>query len=353
MKKDRIHYISILSIVSAFAVVFLHANGCFWAYSEKQYWFSANIIECLMYFAVPVFFMISGATLIDYREKYSTKEYFIKRIKKTVIPFLVWSIIGIIFRIIEGWIQIKEVSFKGIFEMILNSECVGIYWFFGALFGIYLCIPVLSAIPQNMRKSIFTYIAVGAFVINSLLPFIGTLINFNYSKLDPEDRIYFGIGIGYLLYVVLGYLLHEYNMSRKMTVIIYILGIIGLFMHLLGTYRLSTQAGEIVETYKGYNNVPCILYSIAVFVFFKNLIIKLSNNKKANSVIIWMDKRLGSYTFSIYLLHWYFMEVAIKLLKLDGFSLIYRLGAPIIIVILCIVITKVIRRIPGMKWLLP
>lgn len=64
MKKKE--YLTILSVISAIAVVMLHTNGCFWRFSYERYWFTANIIESVMYFAVPVFFMISGATLLDY-----------------------------------------------------------------------------------------------------------------------------------------------------------------------------------------------------------------------------------------------------------------------------------------------
>ena len=84
-KKSRIKYISVLNALACFAVVMLHSNGAFWTYSTDSYWISADFIESFMYFAVPVFFMISGTTLIDYRDKYSTREYFKKRIEKTLI----------------------------------------------------------------------------------------------------------------------------------------------------------------------------------------------------------------------------------------------------------------------------
>lgn len=82
-------YITVLSVLSCIAVVYLHINDCFWNFSYENYWISANIIESIFYFAVPVFFMISGCTLIDYRNKYSTKIYFKKRINKTLIPFII------------------------------------------------------------------------------------------------------------------------------------------------------------------------------------------------------------------------------------------------------------------------
>ena len=57
-------YISALNVLSCMAVVFLHTNCVFWDFKKENYWITANIIECIFYFAVPVFFMISGATLI-------------------------------------------------------------------------------------------------------------------------------------------------------------------------------------------------------------------------------------------------------------------------------------------------
>ena len=59
MNKNRIEYISLASVLSAIAVVYLHANGCFWDFSTSRYWITANMIESIFYFAVPIFFMIS------------------------------------------------------------------------------------------------------------------------------------------------------------------------------------------------------------------------------------------------------------------------------------------------------
>ena len=82
-------YIDFLGCISAFAVVMLHTNEVFHIFSYEAYWVTANAIECLMYFAVPVFLLISAATLLNYRERYSTKEFFIRRMHKTLIPFFV------------------------------------------------------------------------------------------------------------------------------------------------------------------------------------------------------------------------------------------------------------------------
>lgn len=65
-------YIQILGVIACLAVVAMHVNGCFWQFSYDRYWITANIIECICYFAVPIFFMISGATLLNYRKRYTT-----------------------------------------------------------------------------------------------------------------------------------------------------------------------------------------------------------------------------------------------------------------------------------------
>ena len=87
-------YIDVLTAISCIGVVFIHANGIFWSRPSGSVWVTANIIETVFYYAVPIFFMISGATLIDYSKRYGTKVYIQKRIKRAGIPFVAWSIIA-------------------------------------------------------------------------------------------------------------------------------------------------------------------------------------------------------------------------------------------------------------------
>lgn len=154
MKKS---YITNLKAISAIAVVFLHANGCFWFFSYKPYWKSANIIESLFYFAVPVFYMISGATLIDYRDRYSTKKFFAKRIKKTFLPYLFWSFALYLFIIFAKYRSFSSVTIRKLFDIGLNGTSLD---FFIPLFGIYLSMPIITAISKELREKVFVYAAI-------------------------------------------------------------------------------------------------------------------------------------------------------------------------------------------------
>ena len=82
MNSKRMSFITYLNVYASFAVVMLHNNGIVWQHPTGRTWYSAIFIETFFYCAVPLFFMITGCTLIYYSSKYSTKEFFIKRIKK-------------------------------------------------------------------------------------------------------------------------------------------------------------------------------------------------------------------------------------------------------------------------------
>jgi surface polysaccharide O-acyltransferase-like enzyme len=345
MKKvEKKKYIAFLSVISAISVVILHTNGCFWSFSNSRYWFTANIVESVFYFAVPIFFMITGITLMDYRDRYDTKTYFKKRIVKTVIPFIIWSIIALLYRIY----YIKDIStaslnFKFIFNGFLDTNFLTIYWFFIPLFIIYLMIPILSAIDKKKRNSVFMYMVVVCFILNSVLPLINTVL-----KLELSLPINLIIGTEYLTYVLIGYLIDNNDIKKKYKIIIYILGIIGLLVHIVLTYKLSISAGEIIRTWKGYNNVPCILYSTAIFILLKEIFIKIKKEK-----IIKVVNMLSKYTFAIYLMHFYIMKIIQIEFNLNVTSIIYRLGMPLIIIPICIIITWILRKIPIIKHIVP
>ncbi|MBR3644034.1 MAG: acyltransferase [Parasporobacterium sp.] len=345
---NKTKYISYLSVIGSIAVVYLHANGCFWSFSTDPYWKSANIIESLFYFAVPIFFMISGATLLNYSERYDTKTFFKKRAVKTLIPFLAWSIIALILIIIVSLIKGDALpSFREVIKGLVSGRIIDVYWFFPALFCVYLCIPLFAAVAKEKRKAVFSYIAVVCFVLNILIPFF--IYVFDLPTADYP--YYIGVGAGYLFYVLTGYLLNEYDLNAGTRVIIYILSVLGLLTHILGTYFSSMEANELIRTYKGYNNLPCILYTLGLFVLVKNLV-----QKKQSDKTTWLDKIvmfLKRYTFSIYLIHYFFIQGAVRLLHMDNTNLWYRLLCPIVVIVLCIGITFVLRKIPVIKKIVP
>lgn len=346
MESKRIHYLSLASVVSALAVVMLHTNGVFWTYSEERYWITANIIESVMYFAVPVFFMISGATLLDYRKKYTTKEYFKKRFNKAVVPFLAWSFIGVIYVRLNKWGIDIPTSWDEVVEIIysvINVKVISFYWFFVPLFGVYLSIPLFAAVQQELKMKVFKGLAAVAFAIDIIIPFLCSVLQINYTNRFSVD-----VASGYLFFVLVGYIISRERITKKCRIIIYILGIVGLLMHMLGTYHLSTDAGAIISTYKGYLNLPSVLYSIAVFVVIKQIVQKITNEK-----VLSVIELLSQYTFAVYLMHWFVIDLIKKIFSPNVYSIIYRVGTPILVYFVCMLLARCVRKIPIIKNILP
>lgn len=342
---NRIEYITLASVVSAIAVVFLHVNNCFWQFSTGRYWFTANIIESVFYFAVPIFFMISGAMLIDFNKRYGLKKYFNKRITKTVIPYIVWSFIGLAFQIyVIQTIALNDVSLTYIVNGLLAGNLVQIYWFFIPLFLAYISIPLFAAVNEEKRKEIFTYVVVLAFILNILVPFLISVFN-----LDINFSISLTIGSGALFYTLSGYLLHKYELSRKQIWILYLLSIAGLIMHLVGTYTLSMAAGEIIKTYKGFFNLPSTLYSIGFFVFIKYDLVKIMKFGYINKIVNF----LNPYTFGIYLVHWYVIKSLIKIFNIEVTSIVFRLIGPFVVILISVSLIYLIRKIPVISKIIP
>lgn len=81
MGKRRFVYFDMLSIVATLAVVFLHCNGIVHWGPQTPHWSQALLVEVLFYWAVPVFFMCSGAKTMGYRDRKSTKDFLVSRLK--------------------------------------------------------------------------------------------------------------------------------------------------------------------------------------------------------------------------------------------------------------------------------
>lgn len=343
-KKD--FSLTVCQVISALAVIMLHANECYWVFSPKhQYWFSANVIESFFYFAVPVFFMITGITLADYKERYSTKTFFKKRIEKTLIPYIFWSILAVLFRLATGTLRTEDITLQWVIQSLIRTDnIIYMFWFFGALFVFYLLMPLIASIKKEHKLTVFKYLIIILFVVNITFFYILRLYGPEMYMIDSVDA-----GLGNIIVVFLGYYIYKRPPSTLDKIFIYILAVLGLLAHMVGTYILSFRSGQIDMLFKGYSNFPSILYSVGIFVLLKDIAVKIGNIK-------WMKKFfeiLGKYTFAVYLIHWFIIQTTNLLIDINPFSLVYRLLFPLLIYAVIIPVTWCLRKIPVIRKIVP
>lgn len=338
MTKKRVLYFDILNIAAALSVIFLHCNGLAHTYSDTLAWKQAFFIETVCYWAVPVFLMLSGANLMNYREKYSTKEFFKKRFFKTVIPFVVWSVIISV----EKGINPFEIGFGSYFDMFINPRIENVYWFFPMIFGVYLAMPVLSLLKDN--KKILWYIAGGAIILNSIVPSV-----LSYVGLSWNGELSMKLLSGYLLFPVLGYLFANTDFKKYQRVIIYILGIFGACLRYFGTWFLSEADGVINKTFYGGYAYYSVFLACAVFTFAKYFkpFEKLQNSPKACKII----STVSSCSFGIYLIHMTVLRFLGKVIPRTGWE--WRLLIPFAIYIVALAVVFILKKIPVLKHIVP
>lgn len=334
MKKN---YISILNVLACIGVVILTGYT-----SDANFVFEV-LIRAIAYCAVPVFFMITGATLIDYRERYDTKTFFKKRLLKVIIPLIIWSIIYFIINFFKGKFSINDLSFKFVFEYFFLVKTNPIFWFFVVIIGIYLAIPVISLIPQETRRKAFLYIIIITFVFNQFLPDLLYHLNLNYNY-DLKFPLTYS---GWISFIFIGYYIDKYEIVKKHRVIIYVLGIIGFLTMVVPTIFISYHKNESCSWFDEYYDAPCVLYSASVFLFFKS---KINNNQIVTKIMPFFNF-VAPTTLGIYVLH-----IAIRdflryfyTYSYFGMNLVLTLS----ILTICFIVVKIVQKIPGLRHIFP
>ena len=344
IKNERVLYYDILNILACFCVILLHCNGMAHVYSNNRGWYISLFVDCIACWAVPVFFMLTGATLMNYRKKYDTKTFFKKRVLKTLIPFIVWATIVFIWKKTNNIIKIDDLSIRGIMNFIILDNEEVTYWFFWAIFSIYLCLPVLSHLTEEKHRKTLWYIAIVSAIFNSapgLLNIIGISWNDNFK---------FNIAGGYLMYVVFGYLLSTQEIKKRWRIIIYILGICAILIKYIGTVYYSTKLGVINKFFWDYPLFVCLFIAVAVFVFIKSV---NYNNIKNNVKITNIISKISACSFGIYLIHRIVMYYQLHLLSINDHSWQWRSIGAITTYLIALAIVLVLRKIPIIKKIVP
>lgn len=336
---QRIKYFDLLNVISCISVVALHCNGYVHSYTMDAEWYSALLFEVIFYFAVPVFVMLSGATLFDYRERYSTRTFFIKRIQRTVFPWFVWSIFwGCIYLIIAPYLG-KHINFSlsACITILLKGEIpLTTYWFFIPLFMLYLFLPYLSKIVTHSScKQILSLCGIIIFFQSVVFP-IFNLLNIDYQFTLP-------IGGNFALYAIIGYCISQHSLeeNKRFFYVIIFLAIFSLIARYIGICYVG-ERNSLLFTYSG---LFAILPAISVFMICKKI------DKYISNQIYNIIRELSKLSLGVYLIH----AAIIHAFSIPfGYSsaIVRYAGIPIVY-IASITIVYLLRKIPLVKTIVP
>lgn len=340
-ERKRLDYIDFANIAAAFAVICLHCSGGVSHYEEDRRWYLALLIQTVMHFAVPVFFMITGTTLLEYRKRYSTKTFFKKRALRAGIPFLFWSVVYLLFPVLLY--QNPFPDFTAFRDAILNNGATNIFWFFYALFGVYLAMPVLSLLakPENFKS--IEYLCLLSFAFNALLPVFTRYVGPVYVELKPV------IVGGYLSYVFLGWLIRNERYSKKTRLLIYAAGICSTILMFFGTWAFTRQSGAVDGFFMEYNSIACFPMSAALMLAFKHF----PWEKVYRFIPQKLVTKAAGAGLGVYVMHMLVLQVNEKYGWFDNHPMYYMVFMPILTYVFCVLLTCLLQKIPVVRRLIP
>lgn len=347
-KKRYLAYLDVLNVVASFAVVILHLNYCVWMGPTGPAWRSAIAVETLFFWPVPVFFMITGTTLMDYRKRMSTKAYFERRFGRTVVPWLAWSLIGLAFACFSaavfGAVEMPYLGPRAIFNGIAESSYVEFYWFFPALFAMYLSLPLLSSVRH--RNEVFVYLIGLGIFFNGVMPILHDLLHVSaLGAFVPPATL------GFTTYVLIGYQLSRWRSTRSQRLGIYAAGVVGWLVQLIGTMALSTAQTGVSGVFKSAHSPFAVAQAVAVYVLiqhldFDALFARMPQLGKA-------VHELAGLTFGIYLMHWFPLKLVQYAFAPDPTRVVFRFGGAVVLYALCAALSYAFKRVPGLRRIVP
>ena len=297
-RENNIEWLDSLRALAIIGVLMIHISSPVVKMSfggNMLYWWIGNIVNSTIRFAVPVFLMISGATMLN--REYKLGEFYKKRVTRVLVPLLFWMVVYWIFRWFTLSSSIQPHDFGSIIswgvDLFLTEGISKHFWYVYMILFIYLAVPFLGMFVRKLSSWSLLFL-LAAWVL-----LCGVSSNFSLNMYGWSGD-YLSKFFGYFLYsgyLVLGYYISKYTIvSRniRLTALLVFIGTIAVSTFF--AFYESSKAGRLDTTVYSYLNLNTIVQSAAIFLSLKNTSIR-------NSIVLRMQKTVSDYSFGIYLVH--------------------------------------------------
>ncbi|MQS96623.1 acyltransferase [Companilactobacillus halodurans] len=230
MRKKRVIYIDVIRVVAMMLVVLAHSCASRLSIRDGAFsWDVANGLVIITEIAVPLFFMISGATILNSKKTRNVGYLFKHRLVRVVIPFLIWSVLSAFFiRVIQRTFEMHD--FLKSVALIYHQPVLMAYWFIYPLLGLYLLSPLLKALVDNIDDKLMNYLLILWIVTSIFLPNVVTSVPQQWSAYFQGYSMLFITSSSSLGYFILGYKLtqarhRQLNRTKVALIIVLLLAI--------------------------------------------------------------------------------------------------------------------------------
>lgn len=296
--RERYDWIVTLRAIAALAIVLLHVTSTWmveteWGGQTGARWFlDGVIIQVLVRWAVPVFILISGFLLLN-----PDKDMPLVKIKHYVLRMVfVLVTFGYAYCLIESVVSrgMENIPMQLLLSVrnLLAGKSWAHMWYVYMLIGLYLITPMLRIFVLYADRRTMCFTLTVLFVLTILRPTIQQLIGLECAELIP-------VRTPYLFYYLMGYMIYRYPIKFKKAVILLVVGITGTMATLLIRNDIPLSIAQP-------DNAFVAMYAIGLFV------LSMKNKKDKQNVWKRFVNTVSKYSFGIYLLHPFFLNLIYK-----------------------------------------
>ncbi|MBD3241964.1 MAG: acyltransferase family protein [Chitinivibrionales bacterium] len=266
---ERLLWPDVLKIAAVFGVVLIHSAAPLLVGYERDgaaAWWAGNLYDSLVRWCIPVFVMLSGTFLIERTSRYGTVQFLRRRFGRILLPFLIWSVIYLLWRVHANGENIPASAFPA---QILAGPVYYHLWFIYMLFGLYLLAPILGAYTSTASRNNLVYFLVLWAIFGSVLPTIEPFVGI--TLFPPKGTPY--AVFKYVGYFLLGHLLRDSLLSAPKRSVFAALFFVGFCLTAVGTYYLSIvrNGGSFDSLLYEYYSLNVLLMAVAVYLVGKSV----------------------------------------------------------------------------------
>lgn len=240
----------------------------------------ANLLDSFGRFAVPLFFMASGAVLLS--RDYDIFEFYKKRLLRIIPTLLFWAVVYLFFRVFAKG---EYITLKAALTSFFSGQVYYHLWFLYVIVILYLMAPFMRRLIVAMSGREAFLLLVVWLIVAVILPHIESVSGVKFAFSYREFGAYSG-------YFVLGFYLSRMHFSKPLAAaLMFALSSFAIF-YLTGVFSL--QKGEFVRLFYDYSSPLVFIQGVSIFLFFKSY-----DGAKAFKHVA----KLAPLVFGVYLVH--------------------------------------------------
>lgn len=335
MEKKRIIYIDAIRVVAMMLVVLAHSCASRLAIRDGSLnWDISNTLVTITEIAVPLFFMISGATILNSQKTTDVAYLFRHRLVRVLVPFIIWSVISAYgSRKIDGVFTYHD-FFQSVLS-IYHQPVLLAYWFIYPLVSLYLFSPLLKALVDNLDEKLMNYLLILWMIISMFLPALVAGLPKNLSSYFDGysvGKVVFSSSLGYF---ILGYKLTQAKPKKEGSLMLLVIAVILMAINVWIGF-LSLKSGWQLLSVISVVNVPVI--SGLIFLVLKSF------EGRYHRWFIRLVEIIAPLTYGVYLVHGLSINVVQKMAGVNHYVTTFFFAT-----LISLAIIFILSKIPVIK----